>query len=62
MVAPNSDTAIRPEDEGSRRDIMRAFLAACFVAAVVAIVAAFVLDNYVQESSAAAFTIPGVRI
>jgi hypothetical protein len=50
-----------PQDAGSWREIMRAFLAACAVAVVIAIAAAFVLDNYVQESSAAAFTLPGVR-
>jgi hypothetical protein len=43
------------------REIMRAFLAACAVAVVIGIATAFVLDNYVQESSAAAFTLPGVR-
>jgi hypothetical protein len=41
---------------------MRVFIVACFVAGFVAVGAAAVLDNFVQESSAAAFTEPGVRI
>ena len=41
---------------------MRVFILACFVAGTVAVGAAVVLDNFVQESSAAAFTEHGVRI
>jgi len=41
---------------------MRPFIAACFSVAITAIAAAAVLDNFVQQSSAAAFTEPGVRI
>lgn len=41
---------------------MRAFLAACAAAVVIAIGAALVLDTFVQESSEAAFTWPSARI
>jgi hypothetical protein len=41
---------------------MKAFIAACLVAVVVAVGAAAMLDNFVQESSAAAFTEPSARI
>lgn len=41
---------------------MKAFIAACFVAIVVAVGAAAILDNFVQESSAAAFTESSARI
>ena len=41
---------------------MRAFVIACFVAGIIAAGAAAVLDNFVQESSAAALTEPGVRL
>jgi len=41
---------------------MRAFLAACVAAIVIAIGAAFVLDTFVQQSSEAAFTLPSARI
>jgi hypothetical protein len=41
---------------------MRVFIVACVVAGIVAVGAAAVLDNFVQESSAAAFAEPGVRI
>lgn len=40
---------------------MRAFLAACVAVVVIAIGAAVILDRFAQESSAAAFTEPGVR-
>jgi hypothetical protein len=40
---------------------MRAFIVACVVAGIIAVGSAAVLDNFVQESSAAAFTEPGVR-
>jgi hypothetical protein len=43
-------------------EIMRAFLAACVAATVIAIAAAVVLDNFVQEASSAAFTLPSARI
>ena len=41
---------------------MRVFIVACLVAGFLAGGAAVVLDNFVQESSAAAFTEPGVRV
>ena len=41
---------------------MRAFLAACVAAVVLAIGAAVVLDLFVQQTSAAAFTLPSARI
>ena len=47
---------------GAWRKIMRTFIAACFVAALIALSAAAVLDNFVQQSSSAAFSEPGVRI
>jgi hypothetical protein len=40
---------------------MRAFIVACVVAGIIAVGSAAVLDNFVQESSAAAFTERGVR-
>jgi len=40
---------------------MGAFLIACVVAIIIAIGASVVLDAFVQETSAAAFTQPGVR-
>lgn len=40
---------------------MRSFLAACVVTVVIVIAAGVVLENFVQETSAAAFTLPGVR-
>jgi len=45
-----------------RGPIMRSFLAACVVAIAVAIAAAFILDNFVQESAKAAFALPSVRV
>jgi hypothetical protein len=41
---------------------MRAFAVACLVVVAIAIGAAASLDNFVQESSAAAFTEPSARI
>ena len=41
---------------------MQAFIAACFVAVAIAVGAAAILDGVVQESSAAAFAEPSVRI
>jgi hypothetical protein len=41
---------------------MRPFIAACLVAAMTAIAAAAVLDNFVQRSSATAFAEPSARI
>ena len=41
---------------------MCSFLAACVAAVVVAIGAAVVLDRFVQQTSAAAFTLPSARI
>ncbi len=43
-------------------EIVRVFLAACVAAAVMALAAAVVLDNFVQEASSAAFTLPSARI
>jgi hypothetical protein len=47
---------------GTWRKIMRPFIAACLVAVIIALGAAAVLDNFVQQSASAAFTEPGVRI
>jgi hypothetical protein len=41
---------------------MRAFIVACFVAGFIAVGAAAILDNFVQESSSAAFAEPNVRL
>jgi hypothetical protein len=41
---------------------MRAFIAACFAIAIIAVAAAAVLDNFVQRSSAAAYAEPSARI
>ena len=41
---------------------MRVFLAACVAAAVIAIAAAVVLDNFVQEPVSVAFALPSARI
>jgi hypothetical protein len=41
---------------------MRAFIAACVVAGVVAVGAAAILDNYVQQTARAAFAEPSARI
>jgi hypothetical protein len=41
---------------------MRAFFVACLVAGVIAVGAAAVLDDFVQEPSAAAFAEPSARI
>jgi len=40
----------------NRRNTMRVFIAACVVAGVIAVGAAAILDNFVQESASAAFT------
>jgi hypothetical protein len=40
---------------------MREFLAACFVAAVVAFGAAVILDNFAQEPVSVAFAEPSAR-
>jgi FlaG/FlaF family flagellin (archaellin) len=48
--------------EGNRRNTMQALVVACFVAVAIAVGAAAVLDNFVQESSPAAFTEPSARI
>jgi hypothetical protein len=47
---------------GTWRKIMRPFIAACLVAVIIALGAAAVLDNFVQQSSSAAFAEPSVRI
>jgi hypothetical protein len=41
---------------------MRSFLAACFVAIVVALAAAAILDYAVQKSASTAFSTSGVRL
>jgi hypothetical protein len=41
---------------------MRSFVSACIVAAVIAVVAAVILDSTVQESAATAFSTSGVRL
>jgi hypothetical protein len=41
---------------------MRVFIAACLVASMIAVGAAAVLDDFVQESSSKAFTEPSARI
>jgi hypothetical protein len=41
---------------------MRVFIVACLVVGIVAVGTAAVLDTFMQESSAAAFTEPGVRV
>jgi hypothetical protein len=45
-----------------RRTTMRAFIAACFVAGVIAGGAAVILDNFMQEPASVAFAEPGVRL
>jgi hypothetical protein len=45
----------------SRRDPMRPFLAACFTVVIIAAAAATALDNFVQQSSTAAFTESSAR-
>jgi hypothetical protein len=41
---------------------MRAFIVACVVAGIIAVSAAAILDNFVQESASAAFAEPRARI
>jgi hypothetical protein len=41
---------------------MRVFIVACFVAGFIAVGAAAILDNFVQESSSAAFAEHSARI
>jgi len=41
---------------------MRGFIAACLVAGIIAVAAAAILDNFVQELSKAAFTEASARI
>jgi hypothetical protein len=41
---------------------MRSFIAACFVAGVLAVGTAAILDFFVQQTSLAAFTEPSARI
>jgi hypothetical protein len=41
---------------------MRAFVLACLFAVVVAIGAAVILDNFVQESATTAFALPSARV
>jgi hypothetical protein len=46
----------------NRRNAMRVFIVACLVVGIVAVGTAAVLDGFVQASSTAAFTEPGVRV
>jgi len=41
---------------------MRSFFVACLVAGVIAVGAAAILDNFVQEPSKVAFAEPSVRV
>jgi hypothetical protein len=41
---------------------MRVFVASCFVAAVIAVGAAVILDNFVQEPASAAFAELSARV
>jgi hypothetical protein len=41
---------------------MRAFVAACLVAAVLAVALAVILDNFVQEPVSVAFAEPSARV
>jgi hypothetical protein len=41
---------------------MRAFIAACFVAGVIAVGAAAILDHFVQEPVSVAFAEPSARV
>ena len=41
---------------------MRPFITACLVAGIIAVGATGVLDNFVQQSSSAAFTEPSARV
>jgi hypothetical protein len=41
---------------------MRPVIAACFMVMITAVAAAAVLDNFVQQSAAAAFAEPSARI
>jgi hypothetical protein len=40
---------------------MRAFIVACVVAGVIAVSAAAILDNFIQQTAKAAFAEPSVR-
>jgi hypothetical protein len=59
-ITPSDDSL--PDEGGSYGEMMRAFLVACVAAVVIAIAAAVVLDRFVQQTSAAAFTLPSARI
>jgi hypothetical protein len=45
-----------------RRNTMRAFALACLLAVVIAVGAALILDNFVQESATTAFALPSARV
>jgi hypothetical protein len=45
-----------------RRKKMRAFTVACLTAVVIAVGAAVILDNFMQQSAVAAFTEPTARV
>jgi len=58
-MPPPGDTV--GDNAGSWRWIMRAFVIACVVGVVIMTAASVVLGTFVQQTSAAAFTRPGVR-
>jgi hypothetical protein len=45
-----------------RRKKMRAFTVACLTAVIIAVGAAVILDNFMQQSAAAGFTEPTARV
>jgi hypothetical protein len=61
FVKPDVSQRLRKRRQ-SRTDFMRPFITACFTVAIIAIMAAAVLDDLVQQSSSAAFAEPSARI
>jgi hypothetical protein len=60
---PDRNLAVQEiESEEDRRNTMRALVAACLVAAVVAVGAAAILDNFVQQPVSVAFAEPSARL
>ena len=45
-----------------RRNTMRAFAWACLFGVIIAVGAALILDNFVQETAATAFAEPSARV
>jgi hypothetical protein len=43
-------------------NLMRVFIVACLVCGLIAVAAAAILDNFVQEASSAAFAEPSARL